>query len=332
MGLSSAPRAAPALDSRHLRLLLAIVDHGGLTRAAHGLHLSQSALSHQLRQIETSLGMPLFLRLKRRLVLTDAGRLLVDRARPILGEIDALAEDVGRHVSGGRGRLRIATECYTCYEWLPPLLTRFHARHPGIEVGIVAEATSDPLAALARGEIDLAIVTRVPEAAGFDCRPLFEDELLLVVPGGHRLAGAPFARPSDLVGERLLLYTPPHENFFFRDFFARTSHRPAQVDVIRLTEAVLSMVRAGLGVTVAAAWAIEPQLASGRLMGLRLGRGGCRRAWLGAVRRSRPGVHAEHLDEFLRLLRETVRPARYAERNGSMRRSRTAAGRSRPRA
>jgi len=314
MDRSSPPRAA-SLDTRHLRLLLAIVDQGGLTRAAHGLHLSQSALSHQLRQIESALGVPLFLRVKRRLVLTDAGRLLVDRARPILGELDALAEDVGQHVTGGRGRLRIATECYTCYEWLPPLLTRFHARHPGIEVGIVAEATGDPLAALAAGEIDLAIVTRVPEAAGFERRPLFEDELLLVVPAGHRLVGASFARPSDLAGERLLLYTPPDENFFFRDFFASTPHRPARVDVIRLTEAVLAMVRAGHGVTVAAAWAVQLHLASGRLAGVRLGRRGFRRSWQGAMRRSRNGVPAAHLEEFLRLLAESVRPARYAARH-----------------
>ena len=309
-----APRPVAEVDSRHLRVLLAIVDQGGLTRAAHALHLSQSALSHQLRQIESALGVPLFLRVNRRLVLTDAGRLLVDRARPILGELEALADDVGQHARGGRGRLRIATECHTCYEWLPPLLTRFHARHPGIDVGIVAEATNDPLAALARGEIDLAIVTRVPEAAGFERRPLFEDELLLVVPADHRLAGEPFARPADLVGERLLLYTPPHENFFFRDFFTGTPHRPARVDVIKLTEAVLAMVRGGLGVTVAAAWAVEAHLGSGRLVGVRLGRQGFRRSWQGAMRRSRAGLPSPHLEEFLRLLGDSVHPARHAAR------------------
>jgi LysR family transcriptional regulator for metE and metH len=262
----------------------------------------------------------LFLRLKRRLVLTEAGRLLVDRARPILGDLDALASDVTQHVTGRRGRLRIATECHTCYEWLPPLLTRFHARHPGIEVGIVAEATGDPLAALGTGEIDLAIVTRVPGSAAVECRPLFEDELLLVVPAGHRLAGVPFVRPADLATERMLLYTPPGENFFFRDFFAGTPHRPAKVDVIRLTEAVLAMVRAGLGVTVAAAWTIEPQLRSGRLVGVRLGRRGHRRSWQGAMRRSRAPLPARHLEEFLQLLRGAVTPARYAARQGVRRR------------
>lgn len=315
--LSALP--APPLDSRHLRLLLAIVDRGGLTRAAHGLHLSQSALSHQLRQIESTLGVPAFLRLNRRLVLTDAGRLLVERARPIVGELDALAQDLRQHIAGGHGRLRIATECHTCYEWLPPLLSRFHTRNPGVEVGIVAEATNDPLAALAAGEIDLAIVTRLRRKGAFESWPLFEDELLLVVPAGHRLARAPYVRASDFVGERLLLYTPPDENFFFQEFFGRTPHRPARVDVIRLTEAVLSMVRAGLGVTVAAAWAVGPQLASGKLAGVRLGRHGHRRSWQGATRRSRNGMASPYFEEFMRLLAESVKPARFAGRHSKAR-------------
>jgi LysR family transcriptional regulator for metE and metH len=315
--MNASARRAPPVDSRHLRLLLAIVDQGGLGRAASGLHLSQSALSHQLRQIEATLGVPLFLRLKRRLVLTDAGRLVVERARPIVAELEALAEAVGHYTEGGRGRLRIATECHTCYEWLPPLLTRFHSRHPGIDVGIVAEATDNPIAALVAGDIDLAIVTRTPEAAAVELRPLFEDELLLVVPAGHRLAGARRVRPQDLADERLLLYTPPAENHFYRDFFSSGPHRPGRVDVIRLTEAVLSMVRAGLGVTVAAAWAIEPHLATGRLVGVRLGTRGFRRSWLGALRRPRNGSHPRYVEEFLRLLGESVRPVRHAARHAN---------------
>lgn len=313
-------RPAP-LDSRQLRLLIAIVDAGGMTRAARVLHLSQSALSHQLRAIETALGVPVFLRLRRRLVLTDAGRTLVERARPILASLDALAEELDGHSAGERGRLRIATECYTCYEWLPPLLRRFHDRHAGIEVGIVAEATQDPVAALVAGDIDLAIVTRVPEAAGVECRSLFEDELLLVVPAGHRLARARFVRPADLARERLLLYSPPAENFFYRDFFARGPHQPGRVDVIRLTEAMLSMVRAGLGVTVAAGWAVEPELASGRLAGVRLGARGFRRSWLAALRRGRGGAQPAYVEEFVRLLGESVRPARHAARQAARRRA-----------
>lgn len=311
MTVAAPPRPAP-VDTRHLRLVLAIVDEGGLTRAARRLNLTQSALSHQLKQAEGALGVALFLRRNRSMVLTDAGERLLEQARRIVADLDALGEEMRDHATGARGRLRIATECYTCYEWLPPVLQRFHRRHPGIDVGIVAEATSDPVAALDRGDIDLAIITRGHESPAIETLDLFRDELLLVVPPDHRLATRPFVRPKDLERERLILYTPPSENFFYRDFFSDT-HRPGRVDVVKLTEAILSMVRAGLGVTVAAAWAIAPQLATGKLVGVRVGARGYRRDWKAAVRRS-PKTRPARLEDFVRLVAATVTPARFAAR------------------
>lgn len=292
--------------------VLAIVDEGGLTRAGRRLHLTQSALSHQLKQVESSLGVPLFMRVKRRLVLTDAGRRLVDRARPIVAELDALRADLDQHTAGRRGTLRIATECYTAYEWLPPVLKRFHKHHPGVDVNIAVEATPDPIRALQAGEIDLAIVTGAVAATGIETRDLFHDELLLVVPASHPLAGRRFVRPDDLQGERLLLYTPPGENFFYRDFFTDGAGGPARVDVVKLTEAVLSMVRAELGITVAASWAIAPSLASGSLVGVRLGRKGFLRQWTAAVRRPRAGAQPAYVLDFIELVARSVRPARFA--------------------
>src|SRR5215207_9086071 len=104
------------LEIRHLRLVVAITDEGNLTRAGERLNLTQSALSHQLKQIESSLGVLLFTRTKKRLVLTEAGEELVRRARCILTEIADLERDLGERASGRRGRLRLATQCYTCYE------------------------------------------------------------------------------------------------------------------------------------------------------------------------------------------------------------------------
>src|SRR5687767_5850457 len=95
-----------ALEARHLRLVLAIVDEGGVTRASERMNLTQSALSHQLKQIEASLGVPLFLRVKKRLVPTEAGAELVARARQILADLGALEDDIRRRAAGWRGTLR----------------------------------------------------------------------------------------------------------------------------------------------------------------------------------------------------------------------------------
>ena len=147
------------LEVRHLRLVREVSAAGSLTRAGAALHLTQSALSHQLRDIESRLGAPLFLRVGRRMVLTPAGERVLRSANEILATIER-TEDAVRHLSGAkRGLLRLTTECYTCYHWLPALLKRYRAAHPEIDIRIDAAATADPIAHLLEGRLDLAIVS-----------------------------------------------------------------------------------------------------------------------------------------------------------------------------
>jgi LysR family transcriptional regulator, regulator for metE and metH len=302
------------LEVRHLRLMIAIVEEGGLTRAGERLNLTQSALSHQLKQIEGSLGVALFTRIKKRLVLTEAGAELVERSRRILADIAELESDLRERAAGHRGKLRMATHCYTCYEWLPPLLKRFYRSHPNVDVEIVADATADPVDALQKGQIDLAIVSSPVKEPGIETFDLFSDELLLLVPPGHRLAGKAHVTAKDFAREHLLAYSPPSDNLFYQQYLAAPASTPASVTVIRLTEAILSMVRAGLGVTVAARWAVADDLRSGRLIGLRIGPEGFYRQWRAAVRRSQHRGIPAYVADFLELVAESAAPARFAER------------------
>ena len=301
------------LEIRHLRLVVAIVEEGTLTRAGERLNLTQSALSHQLKQIENSLAVTLFTRSKKRLILTDSGQELVRRARCILDEISDLERDLGERAAGRRGRLRLATQCYTCYEWLPPLLKQFYRSHPNADVQIVADATADPLDALRKGVIDLAIVScgaNEPDVEWFD---LFKDELLLLIPPGHRLATRPYVTADDFTDEHLLAYSPPSDNYFYRQYLARAAAPPENITVIKLTEAILAMVRAGLGVTVASRWAVSDELRSGRTIGLRIGPDGFYREWRAAVRSSHRGL-TEAMSDFIALVSGSAAPVRFAER------------------
>src|SRR5215510_1751691 len=108
------------LEIRHLKLLVAITEEKSVTKAGERLHLTQSALSHQLRDIEERLGAPLFLRVKRRMVPTPAGERLLASARGILERVEETERAIRR--GAGEGLIRIAVECYTCYHWLPALL------------------------------------------------------------------------------------------------------------------------------------------------------------------------------------------------------------------
>ncbi len=305
------------LEVRHLRLVVAVVEEGGLTRAGERLNLTQSALSHQLKQIESSLGVSLFTRVKKRLVLTDSGAELVERARRILADITELVSYLREHASGKRGTLRIATQCYTCYEWLPPLLKRFHRSHPDVHVQIVADATADPLEALRAGQIDLAILSLDSDDANVDIFDLFRDELLLLVPPDHPLAAKPYVTQADFKNQVLLSYSPPDDSFFYLQYLAHSTAQPASVTVIKLTEAILSMVRAGLGVTVAARWAVAEELRSGRLVGLRIGSKGFYRQWRAAVRKSPQRERPAYVAGFIELVAGAAAPVRFAERQAA---------------
>ena len=150
------------LDIRHLKLLVAVTEEKSVTKAGERLHLSQSALSHQLRDLEERLGTPLFLRLNKRMVLTQAGERLLASAKEVLDELKRAEEEVAQMALHKRGTLRLSTECYTCYHWLPEKLKTFSQRFPDVDVKIVVEATHQPLRALLNGKLELAVVSDQP--------------------------------------------------------------------------------------------------------------------------------------------------------------------------
>ena len=138
-----------AVEMRHLRLVAAIVEQGSMTAAGRVLNLTQSALSHQLRELEARLRSPLFVRTSRRMVLTPAGEQLAQIARGVLAQIDAFERQVlDGNFADARGVIRIATECYTAYHWLPAVLREFRDRWPNVELRVGAEHTSAPISAL----------------------------------------------------------------------------------------------------------------------------------------------------------------------------------------
>ena len=137
------------LEIRHLRLVVALADHGTLTRAGDVLHLSQSALSHQLRDLENRVGKPLFSRAKRRMNVTPAGERLVKAARAVLATLDETADALRSEELASPVPLRIATECNTCYSWLPAVLPVFRQRFPHVEIRLELPASNRLLSSLA---------------------------------------------------------------------------------------------------------------------------------------------------------------------------------------
>jgi LysR family transcriptional regulator for metE and metH len=294
------------LEIRHLKLVAAIAETGSVTRASNRLHLTQSALSHQLRDAEEQLGARLFQRQKGTMTLTAAGERLLKSARAVLGELERAERDIHDGAACGngvdRGVIRLSTECYTVYHWLPPRLRLFQRKFPAVEFELVVEATDNPFAALLDGKLDLAIVCDPVRNRKIKYTPLFVDEMVAIVSPEHRMAGKIFAEPQDFAGETVFMFPPKTESSLLNEILAPAGVAPRRVQEVMVTEAIIEMVRGGLGVAALARWAVAPQLASGAVVGLPLTAHGFYRAWSTAQLRDKQAP--AYLQEFIRVLAE----------------------------
>jgi LysR family transcriptional regulator for metE and metH len=296
-----------SLDVRDIRLVQAVSEQGSLTRAGNVLFLTQSALSRQLAHLERRLGVVLFQRSGRNMVPTPAAERLLEAGREILGAL-ARAEEEARGTAGeAQMVLRFATECYTCYHWLPAVLVEFQRQYPKVEARIVASATRRPVPALLKGRLDLAVVSTPLRDRRVEVTPLFRDELVAVVPPGHRWVGRSHVTAGDFAEQHVFIYNVARaDSTLFTAVLDPAGVTPKRVSRIDLTEAILELVRSGLGVAVLARWAVAPYLRSGALVAVPVTRQGLHRQWSAAVRvrRDSPG----YLEGFVELLARIAEP------------------------
>ena len=270
----------PALDIKDLRLVLALAREGTTARAAKVLHLAQPSVSRALLSLEDRLEVPLFEREARGLVLTQAGAEIVDKAAGLLDALVDLERTVRAPIAPRR-RIRLVCECYTVYHWLPSVLASLKDGLADLDLRLRVEHTTDPLAALAADEIDAALVTSpCRPSSELKVRGLMSDELVFVVAKSHPLAAQGTLTPQDL--ERTPLFTqraPIEESrWFMREVFGRKRPR-LDVTTVPLTEAVVDLARAGMGIAILTEWVTKPYLGRGGFVAKRLSRGPLRRHW-----------------------------------------------------
>jgi len=288
------------LDARDCRLIDAVAEDGSLTRAGQRLNITQPALSRHLRDLEERLRLTLFSRTGRRMVLTSAGQRMRVHARDVLDAL-ARAESDAQALSGRKPeQLRICTECYTCYHWLPRVLTRFTQMHPGCDVTVVPEVTRRPLSALLEEQVDLALVSEVSRDKRLRFEQVFDDEFVAVVGAAHPWADRRFVMPRDFADQHVLLIAPPEHSTLLNEFLKPAGVKPRRISEVVLSEAALAMAESGYGVAPLPRWAAAPQVRAGTVVPLRLGKVGLHRHWSIATRRT--DSRARHIADFSALV------------------------------
>lgn len=298
------------LEVRHLSLVKAIAEEGNISKAGIQLNLTQSALSHQLRSIEERLGVRLFLRHNKRMTLSKSGTRLLQSADQILEELRRAEEDVKRIASNKEGLLRISTECYTAYHWLPSILKVFNGKFPNVEVRVVSEATSHPIEYLVERKLDLAIVPGTIRERQIVLEPLFQDELVVIMHPDHPLARKRYINPTDFTDQHLFLYSEREQSeewTYYNKILVPAGVTPARISYLQLTEGIVEMVKAGIGIAVLACWAVDPELKRRTIKALPLTRNRFTREWSAATLKNGPAP--EYMDSFIRLLAHRDMPA-----------------------
>ncbi|MDX6537439.1 MAG: hypothetical protein QOD37_1780, partial [Gaiellales bacterium] len=196
------------MNLRQLQYLVALADERHFTRAAAREHVAQPALSQQIRSLEAELGLALVERTTRRVAMTQAGELLVGRARRVLAELEAAQAELASLAGVQAGRLAVGALHTMGPVDLSLLLASFHRSHPGVDLE-VREQSSEELAEMLRvDEIDLAFlsVTERIQSRGLTLQRLVSEELVAVLPATHPLAGRANVRMAELAGESFISF------------------------------------------------------------------------------------------------------------------------------
>ncbi|OXX53753.1 LysR family transcriptional regulator [Vibrio sp. V12_P9A6T4] len=290
------------IELKHLKTLVSLRDSGSLTSTATALHLTQSALSHQIKDLETRIGGPLFLRKTRPVKFTSEGEILLKLADEILPKLARAENDLASLKEDVNGRLHMAIECHSCFQWLMPALREYQLAWPSVTLDFSSGFGFEPLPALLAGELDLVITSDILPRSEVHYEPLFDFEMRLITSTTHPLAGKSVIEPEDLASQTMLTYPVQKQRLDVVKHFLQ----PASVEPVKWKQAdntlmLVQMVSAGLGVATLPNWAISEFSRQGLITSKPLGKGLWRRLFA-ATRHSEKDRH--YLQAFFATARQ----------------------------
>lgn len=259
------------IEIKHLKTILTLKQTGSLVNTARELFLTQSALSHQIKDLESKLGCQLFERKTHPVRFTSQGLLLLELAQDVLPKLEAtkcrLKESINQPISD----LRVSVECHACFHWLLPTIKEFNQFWPSINVDYERGFSYDAIPELLTDELDLVITSDIREPERLEYAHLFDFKLTLIVASDHPLASKPYVTALDLKDETLITYPIPKERLDIFKHFIQNSRFDGTLKTVDQGLLIFQLVSAGMGVAALPDWLVTPYESQGLIKSVPLG-------------------------------------------------------------
>jgi DNA-binding transcriptional LysR family regulator len=256
------------VEIRQLRAFVAIAESGTFTAGALRVHVTQAAISMQIRQLETEIGAKVFVRAPRHVILTEAGEQLLRRARHILREHDAALDEIAELAGAERGRLRIGSaSAMVLTEQLPSILKELRKQHPAAEISVTSGTSEVLVDQILAGEVDVAFVSLPVDVRGIKTERLSEDQLVAIASPRHKLAKQKTVSAYTLAGERLILgERGGNTRRLIDQFFAQAGVSLRVAMELSRQQAIRRMVEEDMGVGIVPLQSVKDEVEKGKLI------------------------------------------------------------------
>ena len=256
------------MEIRQLRAFVAIAESGTFTAGALRVHVTQAAISMQIRQLETEIGAKVFVRAPRHVILTEAGEQLLRRARHILREHDAALDEIAELAGAERGRLRIGSaSAMVLTEQLPSMLKELRKQHPAAEIAVTSGTSEVLVDQILAGEVDVAFVSLPVDVRGIKTERLSQDQLVAIASPRHKLAKQKTISAFTLAGERLILgERGGNTRRLIDQFFAQAGVTLHVAMELSRQQAIKRMVEEDMGVGIVPLQSVKEEVEKGRLI------------------------------------------------------------------
>ncbi len=295
------------MEIRQLKAFLAIAEAKTFTAGAKIVNITQAAVSMQIRQLEDELGMSLFTRTPRRVILTEAGEHLLQRARKILREHDAAIAEIAELAGAEYGRLRIGSaSAMFATAQLPTILERLKEKFPNAEITVSSGTSQILVDKMLHGDIDIAFVSLPVETSNIQTDLLFSDEIVAIAHPKHPLANEKFISAATLAGEQLILGEKGgNTRRMIDDFFAAANVKPNVMMELSRQEAINKMVENQMGVGIAGAKNVSNEIREARLVSWLIE--GAEIKWDLGLARLRGGYFSPIAKEFVQFCKDSFK-------------------------